>query len=343
MSHCAMKYLACLREPFSEKAAGACLPYPPDRDSLKVTVYARFNIQVGTSGDNRILVAPCLSSNSVAIWYSQSDSGTVPFTTTVVNTPPTNWSALSFSNLPFTSTQINQGLVAGRIVSVGIRMTYTGKVTDMGGAYYSWVSPGHESVNIIGNDIRSGTTTLLGNQEVRFKRVTDKPMEEAFTVTSDAEHMYYGYNDLRMYGNTYGSSISEYPWSKGVDVNGNNANSASYTWNGAPCIIFGVTGGSGAYYVEVVQHVEYVGRAAMYGLTPSHNDHNAANLIQKAAESAVTDVNNKPDSSWASIVANAMRTAISSTQTPLGQQVVGAAARVAMNGIGRRMGQLAIT
>lgn len=346
MSECARKYLACIAEPFSLRAAGACLPYPPDRDSLKVTSYARFSIGVDANGDNRIMFAPCLAKDARSLWYSANAAGVVPMTLAALNTAPANWAATSFTDLPFTTNDLGtSGTVSGRIVSVGIRMTYLGKSSDMEGVFYTWQDPAHNNINIAGNDVRTGATLLLGNSDVKVRRVSAGPHEMAFTVVSDKEHEYTGAASS-VTGTAAAAPFNcraHYPWSSGVDMNGSVPTSAGYVNNGAPCIIFGVSAGSGTYWVEVVQHVEYVGRGAVYGATASHNDHNAANTIQKAAETAHVETNAHPNKSWTSVVYDAFETANHVVQTPLGGAMASMAMRTAMSGLGRQVGALRLT
>jgi len=340
MSECARKYLSAITRPFSSEAEGACLPYPPDRNSQKVTALTRFNLTAEGSGDAWVMIAPCLASDYIAIW-TNAGSVTIPFTVAALNTAPANYTGYTFATLPYSGSDLaTPGLVDGRVVSVGIRMTYTGSVSAMAGTYFAYSEPGHGNVNCTGLSFSSGLFTAT---ETSVRRVTDQKFEIGWTVVNDNEHSYVGGSSFLKNTST-GNNLALYPWSNEIDVNGKGVNTAGYLLNGAPSLIAGVAGGTsaGKYYVEVIQHVEYVGKKASVGLTPSHNDHNAANVITAAADRAAGEFSARPEESWSKCVSRVLRNVVSEHASQGTKMAFGFATRVAAARVGRRRGQLAL-
>lgn len=338
MSECARKYLACITRPFSSDALGACLPFPPDRNSLKATGLTRFTLTADASGNSFVAFAPCTANDRVAYWLNYT-TGTWPITVVTADTAPANYAAGKFTTLPYAQAQLTT-TVQARIVSVGFRITYIGSVTNMAGFYYAYCDPGH-------GDINSSDFTMnnvFAAAECKTRRITDRAFEMAYTVATEEEHKYTGKAEYEAGATAISGSCgltSMWPWSK-VDINGKSSAQTGFVQNGSAPIIFGTSGATPGttFYVELIEHVEYVGKGASYGLTPSHNDHNAANIIAAASERAVGDFNAKPEASWSSVVSKAVKTAMTEVQTPMGRTVVNAAVRAAGTYLGRRRGQL---
>lgn len=338
MTECARKYLACISRPFSSDAEGACLPFPPDRNSLKATGISRFTLTADASGNSFVALAPCTANDRVAFWYNNT-SGTWPITVVTADTAPANYGAGKFTTLPYAQAQLTT-TVQARIVSVGFRITYVGTVSNMAGFYFAYCDPGHGDINSSDFTVSNVFTAM----ECKNKRITDRAFEMAYTVATEEEHKYTGKADYEAGATAVSGSCgltSMWPWSK-VDINGKSSAQTGFVQNGSAPIIFGTSGTTPGttFYVELIEHVEYVGKGASYGLTPSHNDHNAANVIVAASERAIGDFNAKPEASWSSVVSKAVKTAINEVQTPMGRTVVNAAVRAAGTYLGRRRGQL---
>lgn len=339
MSECARKYRAAVQTPFSPQALGACLPYPPDRDSLKVTTLNRFALTVHSGGTAAVYVAPCLSSDSFSLWATDGTAAFAPFVAAATNTAPAGWFGVN-CNSPFQGgTLISPGALEGRVVSVGLRVTYTGSVSSMAGTYSCYVDPAHACVN-------SATFSAAGISaalETRYCRITDRPFEQGFTIVNPAEQNYAGSQNASKYDNKTNWFPCYYPWSQGMDINCLMANQVGAIANGGAPIIFliqAATAGS-TFYVEYVQHLEFVGKAASYGLTVSHNDHNAANMITAGADRAAAMAVGTPGAAWSNIFSAAFRAA----NSVAGRSLANAGLRYAMEagraGYGRRRGQLA--
>lgn len=343
MSECARKYAAAIAKPFSSEAEGCCLPYPPDRNSLKATGFCRFTLTADASGNAWVLFSPSSTNDNVSAWYNAT-TGTIPMTITAANTAPTNYNKALMSNLPFTGTNVTLNVDA-RLVAVGFRITYLGKVTDMAGIYFSYVEPSHANVNTSEYSVDDGD--VLGALETKLTRITSAPFEQGFTCVNDLEHSYAGQTDFRSgtTSNATGNIRAVYPWdTTSLDINNTGPNTAGWLANGAAPIVFGVRGATAGstFQVQLISHLEYVGKGASYGLTPSHNDHNAANAIQAAAERATAAFQDSPTVPWSNVLYKSLRdTAAHAGGRIIRDQVVSIGAKVARS-YGPRTGTLAL-
>jgi len=254
------------------------------------------------NGEGRLLIAPCLANDYTAIWYTTS-AAALPVTPIATNTAPANWRALAFDTLPYPNSSLSTN-VDGRIVSVGVRMRYTGTVTSMAGMYFSYVSPDHSTVN----ESRYDISALLAFYETKIQNVSREEFQQAYCNAMPHERAYKG---RREYLDTYGSVATHnptwlYPWSELVDINQKGPTDAGVILNGTPPILVGVTGAQAGttFLVEVIEHVEYVGFGASVGLTPSANDAPAAEKIDAAVQNAPTAHN--AGGTWSSAVSRAL-------------------------------------
>lgn len=341
MSECASKYMASVARPFSAHARGACLPHPPDRASLKVDGFSKFFVTTDSLGSGFVLVSPCLANDRAYAWCNAT-SGTIPFAVNTTDTAPVNYSLVKMSTLPFNAQTISSGNVEGRIVAIGIRVTYLGSVSNMAGVIYHYSDPAHANVNLA----EFSAANLIALNETKVVRVTAKAFEVGHTLVRPEEANYSGIREWRegtssVAGATLSAGIAAfYPWSQNVDINNQNttATSVAPVQNGAPSIVMafaGTTPGS-QFMVELIQHCEYVGRSAQFGLTPSHNDTPAASVIQAAADSAPLDFNATPGRTWAATLSNAVKDIVRETQTPMGRAVTRGLAQGARTWIGSR-------
>lgn len=340
MSECARKYYVSIQRPFAPEALGCCLPYPPDRDSLKVTSIARFNLTLSAAGKGVVYFSPSLANDATCLWYTNAADPTPIFTVGAVDTAPAGMVSL-MHNGPFSRSQLTQtGFLEGRIVSCGFRVQYLSSVSAMSGTYASYVDPAHACVNAAQLSPLGNLYTAL---ETRIVRITDRAFEQGFTVVRESEHSYASSSDTRGAGASTGNLNVIYPWSNGIDVNGTPMLATGWLYNGAPIAMLSVSGASSGsqFYVEYIQHMEFVGKGASYGLTPSHNDHNAANVISAAADRAPAEALSNPGSPWSDIMSRAMSKVASHAASSMGRTVA-TGVLAAARGVGPRRGQLAI-
>jgi hypothetical protein len=305
MTECGRKYALSLSQPFSAQADGCCLPFPPDAPSLKANCLVRANLQVDLGGTAWVVISPTLAKDKTALWTSTVNASAFPITIATKDTAPANYAAFTASGLPFAQSDIVSGSIAGRIVSVAIRITYVGTAANMSGLYFAYTNADRDNVNSSTYSIAN----ILTSKECKLARVTNKPFEMAYTVASPEHYRYVGHKEATAgvgTAATYGQ-VACYPWSSGVDINGKGPCLTGAIDNGAAMAIIGITNAiaPSSFYVEYIQHVEYVGRSATFGLTPSHSDPPAASAVETAAQLAATDYESS-SGTWGSVFSKAL-------------------------------------
>lgn len=248
---CTYKYAKCLVDPFGEEARAACLPLNSVGSSWKVTAKTVFTMTIGTGLIGFVAVGPsfCNDINS----YSYSTTG---FTTSAIATQTTTGVVLgTMTALPFTAAQATgaSSTVAGRIVGVGCRITYSGSVLNMGGMMYSLVPTDRR--NLDGANIAA----LTANNMCALVPVTQKSFTEVMYGVNDVERQYSDENLQSLalqywpLGNGQGDSTDEIPFPAGLGIIVSGASGTQYT-------------------VELIYHVEYTGRDAAFAATSSEED-----------------------------------------------------------------------
>lgn len=339
MSECGSKYFAAVSMPFSNAALGACLPFAPDKNSLKANSYMRLPIITNSSGDFVVFLSPCIANDLVSVWHTTGTFTGIPMVVATLNTPPANWVSHNNTTLPFTSSTLNAGGVEGRIVSMGIRVTYTGTVSAMSGYYQIYSSPDHGNVN------NSNLYTYLNtSSEVKVRRVMDKPVEQGFTIINADERSYVSLKDRAT--TLANQCVTFYPWSGNIDINGRQGQDAGYISNGSTPIVIrgiGLPPSTNCVLVEIIGHYEYVGPSATFGLSPSHNDQEAGEKILAAADRAPPEYNARPDSTWAATVRKTFNDVMREASGHATRGAMSAGmnlGRLYVQRLGRRSGQL---
>ena len=141
LSECAARYACAIGAPFSAGAIGACVPSFPARPSFKVHSRINGTFSIGTAGVGYIGVAPCVSNSQRCIYYTGST-----FTGTTLMVSGTGVNAITNTSNPYASgafvpaSQATDAMTA-RIISVGLRIRYTGTELNRGGIVYGLVHP----------------------------------------------------------------------------------------------------------------------------------------------------------------------------------------------------------
>lgn len=332
MSECASKYFAAIAAPFSSEAMGVCMPYAPDRSSLKVHTYTRAtSFRCDSNGNGAFFLAPTVVSDLSHLWVTNNAAAwTFPMPAVTTNTAIAGWDQLAPGGTPFTRAVIDTGNLEARVISVGIRITYTGTLVNLSGTISIYVDPDHGNVNNV------NATARLSSSEAKFVRITDRPFEMGFGIVKAHERSYSSAIEAISVTN----GIAAYcPWSQGVDINGNRAAATTSTLvNGAATVVGNITGAaSGApFTIEVIQHIEFVGASASYGLTPSHND-SMAEKITAAADRATSAFNGARDS-WASTMSRSLGEMLREAGGRMAPMAARYAAGRAMRGLGAERG-----
>lgn len=194
--------LACI-DPFSPKSKGVSLPSGSATASYKSCAVIRTDGQLDTAGNGVIMFNPSIARDACCLWYqgigtTGLNSTVFPFNTNIV--PQTTFapsagyylqntvlSAASAASLPFTiadaigSTEqspsdLDTGNpptrppnIRGRVVSVGMKITFSGTTLNDGGVCYALVEPTHDSFqfNNLGESLQQYTSTKVQRMALR--------------------------------------------------------------------------------------------------------------------------------------------------------------------------------
>lgn len=287
LSKCALKYALAIADPFHPQARNACLPVFPSPNSQKVTGYTRFTVATGTQGIGYVAISPTLANNEPVAYYSTSTwAGSTTQVLSANDTLQTGINLATMANLPYSSSQLTGGAdkesatVVGRIVSCGLRITYTGTTSNESGTFYVYSDPLHQNFTVVGSN--AAALGVLPDCEVCA--VTREPCELSAYPVDQYEHLY---------GNSWPTSSLTpliHPYSLNTTAFGASAytkvSSIAGTNVGVPVAGVYFTGAqTGAtYLVEVITHAEYVGSTVGAAVTPSDSDMRGFEIVTAAAQ-----------------------------------------------------------
>lgn len=284
LSHCAMKFaLACLC-PFDPRAFGACNPSGREAYTQKTHSIQRLNMVIGSGGLGFVSIAPSLANDATNCFYSTSGYIGISTTPLVANNVLNSGVSVSTPNLPYntavlaSSADLDSEQVNGRIVAVGLKVTYIGTELNMGGMYFGLTDPNHFTVD-------SATDANIGTfQQAKIVPVTRKPVtitaypidnsEDAMSsaeISSSILPYVYPYNTSNAHNTTYKGPIAySYATPGGASMGG--------------CIMTIVATGTpnNTFLVEIITHVEYGGQLAQNMLSVAHTDVQGAATVKHA-------------------------------------------------------------
>lgn len=287
LSTCALKYALSIAEPFHPQARGICIPCPPAVPSQKVHSFNRINISLNVNGYAAAYIHPCMANDGCLVSYTSgatflgsSSTGFAILAGTNILT--TGALIASPSNLPYATSQLVSNFasgspaVFGRIVSVGIRVHYTGTTLNESGLYSIYSSSTHENVSRTAK-----TPAEVGSLlDAEICSITRKVCSSSTTTCNPIETQYT--NSIHYEG----AVGAVYPYSSGDSLLG--APPYDYSLNavniGLPVIAVHMTGVAGStFLLEVIQHIEYAGPTVAAVATNSDVDVNGFNVVNCAA------------------------------------------------------------
>lgn len=219
------------------------------------------------------MMSPSLSNNAAVFWGTNA-SYTGGENDLIASTVPGIFTGL-MSNIPYTTNdllgtsgaQSTSPLVTGRLVSAGMRVSYIGTALNKSGIFTTITTPDHENVN--GQVVSTYAEACIVSQQ----RVDSVTVQASGIDTGEVE-----------YSNDASLSVAErdllaiWPYCAGNAINGVD------TYNGAPIMKVSFSGVPGqSFYVEFIEHIEYVGSRTSHSLTPSHTDARGFEMVQQAA------------------------------------------------------------
>lgn len=233
-------------------------------------------IVVGTNGYGFALCSPSLANDTTQVYCSTVTStwngGASPIDATTYS-DGTVLKAVC-SNLPYSSGNFAQSsyttpLIAGRIISAEMRITYTGTVSNMGGVIACYTSPDHTNLN------PTSYTALSNYAEAVVGRVSNRPCQLVISAIDEAETEYQNQT-------TNNTSII-FPFQGGA---ANNSLSGSFTTVGPVIAGAYIQAPAGAtFLLEYWVNIEYIGPSANTKMTPNQVDRPAFEAVMSAAAS----------------------------------------------------------
>lgn len=305
MNKCAAKLAFAIADPFSENARGACFPLYPAPDSHKVTAFSRVEGAIGTAGVGFIALNPSIANNAPSYYVTGSTFvGTRAAILSAANTLSTGFSA-GYHNGPYTAEQllrydaVPEPELAGRIVAVGVRVTYTGTTLNESGLCVSLCHPTH------GNLAGATSTQLQSFAQADICPFTRKPCTSVISPAGINETSYPGPTEatnLRIlypfgpegrFHTTYeGASAPSYTNSITVDT--------ITVFTGAPIHIVAVTGVAGStFHADIIYHLEYTGPDTASMSTPNSVDVSSVYaILTSAAQLSTRKMADPSGSNW---------------------------------------------
>lgn len=298
MSECALKYaLACI-DPFAPGAFGVCNPAGKETFTEKRHSLQRITGSIGSSGTGFVMVSPSLANDADNVFYTTSAfTDTVAKPCTANNVLAVGVATQTPGQLPYsTSTLANSSKyasesVTGRVVAVGLRITYTGTTVNESGMIYGLHDPAHMSIS------GAGQGDIGTYAEAVVRPVSRKACTISAFALDDAED--------QMLWQTAGIATPTnllYPFNPVGSLNVSYKGTTSYTYAGAgganvggPVLGFVFSGVAGmSFQIEIVQHVEYVGQTCQSAITRSHVDPVGAVQVKNAVRDAQLIANQRP-------------------------------------------------
>jgi len=299
LSSCAKKLMMAISDPFNPAAQGACGLVGNTQGSHKVTIYGSIpSLGSFTNATAFVNVAPCICQDLPTFYVTGTTYNTLTNTIcTATNTYATGITAQAIP-LPYSASQVANGLsngatsLQGRVLSMGVRVFYTGTELNMGGIFTSVHRTNHENTSVVGGSTGSAPTAgdIQNWSGTRNSRVTKEPVEVTIFPVCTAEQNYTS-NVLDT------NSELCYPFSRGeTEING-FTNTIGSVATGIPIAVIACAppvGVGATLLVEYVMHVEYVGSVARASLTPSEADPVGHEIVMNAAARLGEAMRTKP-------------------------------------------------
>lgn len=257
-------FAIALSDPFSAVTNAVSMPIANAGPSYKVKVTKRIVVTTGSTGNAMVTMCPCLANDKKCVVYSSASTFVGPAMT---NTSATTGTSIDgFTKLPFNSSHLsdmtNASSVAGRVISFGWKINYIGSETNKGGVYYCLAFSDRSPVNGL------APSDIGDYQQTEVRAIDRTPMEGVVYPVNSHEWSYS--ND-----NQTDSDLVYWPYS--------NSDSGDATT--IPAFIgIAISAVAGTTFeLQLVQHVEYIGKGAQPFLTPSESDISGFEHVLSAA------------------------------------------------------------
>lgn len=301
LSKCAQKLMIAISEPFNPEARGACGLTGNTQMSHKVTAYSTGNFS-STGYDIWFNVVGCLANDGVNAYYS---AGNLVNTNTILSATNTTAAGIAqqyMLGLPYTVAQLTAGgangaaRVAGRILSIGVRVRFVGRSYDRGGQIMLVHRTNHENTSVIGG--ASGTAPSL-TDAAQWNGASVYPVgDQEYTLAVFPVQT----NEFNYTGDDLDQSTTSnmvYPFCRGETETNALKNTVQSVEVGCPiaAIACKTPGGSTAgpdFSFEIITHAEYTGDLARTSSTMSECDPVGHEIVMNAAARLQVALRNNP-------------------------------------------------
>jgi hypothetical protein len=267
---------------------------------------------VGTQGVGFVAVTPCLTNDIPTCFYTGMTYARNDIAILAGNDLLTDGINPGFHNGPYNSADFYQLITRsapanGRIVSVGLKLNYTGTTLSQSGLVYGYRSAEHENCteqpSVAGAGASPITLAGLGQRPDTIICPTDR---EGCTITDYAScSSELEYSNQGDHANPTDSSLLVYPYCK----NGTGLTSDfTYSINsqiqiGHPTLMFAISGVPGtSFHFELILHLEYIGLSAAGKLSGTHSDILNTHRILNAANTVNRERSRNGGSAWSTFV-----------------------------------------
>lgn len=336
MSSCAAKLAAAIADPFSEEARGACFPLYPAPDSHKPTPFSRVEGAIGTAGVGFIAINPSVANNVPSFYvtgatFTGSRTSILTAASTLATGVVSGTHNGPYAAESFIRTDAEpEPLISGRVVAVGVRVTYTGTVLNQSGLAVLLQHPTH------GNLSGATSTQLQSFSESDICPFTRKPCTLALAPC--------GVNEAAYPGPTESTNVRTlYPWNpdgrfhSAYEAPGAPAYANVVTIDSvavscaAPMAIIMLSGVAGStFHVDIIYHMEYTGPLTAAASTPNSVDVSSVYAILTAAGQLSTRKMAHPGSSNWKLLMDGVRAAMGSPVSLSASGLVRSVARMVL-------------
>jgi len=334
LSRPALRYMLAIADPWHEQALHSSIPMSAGM-THKVCGFVRGQFEIGTGGHGFIFISPTLARDAPMITHTN-----VAFThnyfsvLTGLDTLEAGVNMVPMANLPYSSNQLiaddNVPAVTGRIVSVSVRVKYTGTELNRSGLSYGFRSPRHSSVQTTaaGNAASIdylGThfeTYIRSNERKQFS-VNDHAIRQSELELSQMAQFEFANLQNARTAAIYPYSRTNKAWTTVGGVEWTIDNGVNQGYVGAPTMVIAVTGVNGSpYQYEVITHVEYSGVAATASSTPTHSDAQGTQRVIAAAHRAGLVRHNTQAAGTGNIMYSEIRAALKAGEDDVKDEIV---------------------
>jgi hypothetical protein len=285
LSKCSAHYAFAIAHPFHPSSRSVCNPNFSAPLSSKCAGVGGFDIAIGTAGIGWILFSPNFANDGICAYYTNASyTGSVASPFSANNTLNTGVTAQAPGWMPYSTssfkngTSPESGIEAGACVVMGVRATYTGQWSTLGGMIYCYHSPDHQSVSGM------APSDVLSRPETEVRGVSKKPCEFRIhdALLSESEGQGPNFNS---------TPVQYYPYSQSASFATTYRGSTAYTYTdggsvsaGVPvAAIFFVGTAGNTFHIDVCSHFEFVGQQPSYLYTARGNDRVGAGQVISAA------------------------------------------------------------